>query len=229
MYLLENFFHAISFYPQCQYKISYKIPYTVTYSTGAGGGIAPEGAGVNGGSSVALPEQGSMTGPEGAVLTGWNDGAVTYPMGVSYTVNGNVTLTAQWGALASMEAVAAHLASPPEGQAGTKTVSIFLPVELALADGTNGWAALLSAIQAADKYVALDLSTSTITGMTGTTGRFAPGTADTGERYITALVLPDTATSIKAGSSSSLLHLWIFAPSVTQKSRLSGMLSEFAG
>jgi hypothetical protein len=30
-------------------------------------------------------------------------------------------------------------------------------------------------------------------------------------------------------SSSSLLHLWIFAPSVTQKSRLSGLLWQFAG
>jgi hypothetical protein len=31
------------------------------------------------------------------------------------------------------------------------------------------------------------------------------------------------------GFSSSLLHLWIFAPSVTQKSRLSGLLWQFAG
>jgi hypothetical protein len=29
--------------------------------------------------------------------------------------------------------------------------------------------------------------------------------------------------------SSSLLHLWIFAPSVTQKSRLSGLLWQLAG
>jgi hypothetical protein len=31
------------------------------------------------------------------------------------------------------------------------------------------------------------------------------------------------------GESGSLLHLWIFAPPITQKSRLSGLLSEFAG
>jgi hypothetical protein len=32
----------------------------------------------------------------------------------------------------------------------------------------------------------------------------------------------------KEPASGSLLHLWIFATSATQKSRLSGLLSEFA-
>jgi hypothetical protein len=54
---------------------------------------------------------------------------------------------------------------------------------------------LLSAIGTAGKYVALDLSSCTMTGT------FDPGTANTGEKYIVSLVLPDAATGIKAGSS----------------------------
>jgi hypothetical protein len=79
---------------------------------------------------------------------------------------------------------------------------ILLPVDIDLADASgNGWADLLDEIADANGgsgvYVALDLSTSTMSGMTGTPGEFDPGTANTGEQYIVSLVLPDEVESIK--------------------------------
>jgi hypothetical protein len=64
-----------------------------------------------------------------------------------------------------------------------------------LANG--GWEAILSAIAEADKYVSLDLSVCTMDGT-----EFDPGTG-TGAEKITALILPDTAQSIKAGTSDN--------------------------
>ncbi|MDR1211554.1 MAG: leucine-rich repeat domain-containing protein, partial [Spirochaetaceae bacterium] len=77
-----------------------------------------------------------------------------------------------------------------------------LPVEINLAG--NGWTDLLGVIQSKDKNVALDLSACDITGMTGVEGEFDPDyTITTGKAKIVSLVLPDTAESIKAGTSSN--------------------------
>jgi hypothetical protein len=70
-----------------------------------------------------------------------------------------------------------------------------LPVSLDLAGG--GWAALLTTLQSAGKYVALDLSICT---MSGTEFDPQPGPGDAGEGRIVSLVLPNTAESITAGS-----------------------------
>jgi hypothetical protein len=64
----------------------------------------------------------------------------------------------------------------------------------------DNWAALLSIIQAAGKYVDLDLSDCT---MSGIDPEFDPGTADTGERYIVSLVLPDMVTGVREGGSGN--------------------------
>jgi hypothetical protein len=72
------------------------------------------------------------------------------------------------------------------------------PIFLPLASGTNlpaEWSSILSAI--AGKYVALDLSACTANG------EFDPGMAAPGESFIVSLILPDTATSIKAGYYSN--------------------------
>ena len=73
------------------------------------------------------------------------------------------------------------------------------PVPLALAiDLSADWTDLLSAIETAGKYAALDLSASTMTG-----AEFDPGEANTGEKYVVSLALPGGATGIKAGADSS--------------------------
>jgi hypothetical protein len=75
---------------------------------------------------------------------------------------------------------------------GTPGDPIPLPVAINLAD--PGWADLLSAIQSAGKYVALDLS-----ACTPAAAEFDPGAANPGEKWIVSLVLPDGATGVKAG------------------------------
>ena len=45
------------------------------------------------GEAITLPEARRS----GYTLTGWSDGGQTYAPGDTYTVNGSVILTAQWG------------------------------------------------------------------------------------------------------------------------------------
>jgi hypothetical protein len=59
----------------------------------------------------------------------------------------------------------------------------------------NGWAALLSEIQSAGKYVALDLSACPMDDT-----EFNPGASGAGKTKIVSLVLPDEAERIKAGA-----------------------------
>jgi hypothetical protein len=69
-----------------------------------------------------------------------------------------------------------------------------LPVKI---DFSTGWSTLLSAINDADKLVALDLSACTMSDP-----EFDPGkTIDTGKAKIVSLVLPETATSLTAGGN----------------------------
>jgi hypothetical protein len=71
--------------------------YTVAYTAGLGGGTAPASKTVIEGTEINLPAQGSMTAPSGAIFDGWKDGGgTTYTAGKNYTVNANVTFTAQW-------------------------------------------------------------------------------------------------------------------------------------
>jgi hypothetical protein len=74
------------------------------------------------------------------------------------------------------------------------------PVSVALSDSfTNDiWASALSAIAEAGKYVSLDLSACAMTDT-----EFDPGAATEGADKITALVLPSTAKSIKAGTEDN--------------------------
>jgi hypothetical protein len=81
------------------------------------------------------------------------------------------------------------LANAEGGESTDNPVPLTLSVNLA----NGGWEAVLSAINAIGKYVALDLSACTMDGT-----EFDLGTAD-GADKVTALVLPDAAKSIKAG------------------------------
>ena len=70
------------------------IQYTVTYDYNGGSG-SPASETVNAGSATTLPTP-TRTGYN---FSSWSDGTNTYAGGASYTVNGNVTLTAQWTAI----------------------------------------------------------------------------------------------------------------------------------
>jgi hypothetical protein len=117
---------------------------------------------------------------------------------VTYTVTAADTTTAAWTVtvtfvIDSADVVEDILDSASGG--GSSADPVVLPVALDLGD--NGWADLLSAIDDADKYVALDLSASTMSGT-----EFDPGTVAAGARLIVSLILPDAVESIKAGTSS---------------------------
>ena len=68
-----------------------KTEYTVTYDAN-GGNVTPGSVTVEEGDFVTLPTPTL----EGYTFKGWSDGTTTYAAGANYTVDGNVTLTAQW-------------------------------------------------------------------------------------------------------------------------------------
>jgi hypothetical protein len=116
-----------------------------------------------------------------------NSGYVTSGPGL-----GPVTLPA----LDSVAAVAMWIAADT-AHGGTATNPVNLPpVNLNLA---SDWTNLLGVIQTAGKFVKLDLSECTMSGM-----EFDPDyTISTGKNRIVSLTLPDAATSVKAGTSYS--------------------------
>ena len=82
--------------PVALYKY-YSTPlprYTITFTANGGTGDAPVVADQLGGAKFNLPAN-TFT-YDGHQFTGWNDGTNTYAAGANYTVNGNVTFTAQW-------------------------------------------------------------------------------------------------------------------------------------
>lgn len=83
--------YTISMTPVELFKLS---GYTVTYDCNGGTSGCPEDqSGITGGTEInlpAAPTKGCNT------FAGWNDGTTTYDAGAAYTVNANVTMTAQW-------------------------------------------------------------------------------------------------------------------------------------
>jgi len=75
------------------------VTYKVTFNANGGSGTVPTAKTVDAGSSITLPNQGSLTN-SGYDFDGWNtkdDGTGTnYSAGSSYTPTGNVTLYAKW-------------------------------------------------------------------------------------------------------------------------------------
>jgi hypothetical protein len=93
---------------------------------------------------------------------------------------------------------------------GAFTDPIPLP-PLAITDAfSDYWLALITAIAGKGAYVELDL---TYCGMGGVSpsGEFNPGAANTGEPFISALALPNAATSIKGGTftASTFQHFTV--------------------
>jgi hypothetical protein len=99
--------------------------------------------------------------------------------------------------LTSTDEVRAYLATQT-AQTGTVDNPVYLPVQINLGIMTaakSDWRDMLAAIEEADKYVDLDLSVCTMSGIA-----FNPGPAvATGKDKIVSLDLPDTATMITGG------------------------------
>ncbi|MBQ6306705.1 MAG: InlB B-repeat-containing protein, partial [Bacteroidales bacterium] len=73
--------------------------YTVIYDCNGGTSGCPENVtGITAGTSITLAAAPTKT---DYTFDGWNDGSTTYEAGANYTVNGNVTMTAQWTEIVS--------------------------------------------------------------------------------------------------------------------------------
>ncbi|MDR2194057.1 MAG: InlB B-repeat-containing protein [Treponema sp.] len=72
------------------------VTYTVTFSAGDGSGEPPTTQTAVAGTVITLPGMGSMSAPFGKIFAGWKADDDPYQEGGSYTVNTDVTFTAQW-------------------------------------------------------------------------------------------------------------------------------------
>ncbi|MDR1252456.1 MAG: InlB B-repeat-containing protein, partial [Treponema sp.] len=68
--------------------------YTITYSAGTGSGTVPAPVVIESGTSIPLPAGSAPSG--GIPFHSWEMGGTVYTAGASYTVTGDVTLTARW-------------------------------------------------------------------------------------------------------------------------------------
>ena len=109
--------------------------------------------------------------------------------------SGTASVTVQEKTLSDITSIYNYLFASSGG--AITAVPVSLNVQLNLDDPQN-WSDLMDVIQAAGKFVALDLSACTISGT-----EFDPGTTYTGKTKIVSLVLPDAVTSIKAGDSNN--------------------------
>ena len=118
------------------------------------------------------------------------------------TVTKNINLYAKWNfilPLTNVNLVAPYLISQINGNNAANPV--VLPVEIALGNmtaGESGWRNLLNAIETANKYVNLDLTICTMTGI-----EFNPNSlVSDGKEKIVSIILPDAAEAIVDGSYS---------------------------
>jgi uncharacterized repeat protein (TIGR02543 family) len=129
---------------------------------------------------------------------------------------GEKTFYAKWHQngqpLTSAADIGAYIVNAADEDNSADNPVILPAVTINLADG--GWAVLLTAISGAGKYVALDLSAC---DMGADVTEFDPGTADTGEKFIASLVLPEAATSVKASSYIGTFRYFTALTSVTGK------------
>jgi hypothetical protein len=93
--------------------------YTVGFDAGDGSGTPPASQTVNAGQSITLPGQGNMTAPTGKSFNGWETGGQNYAVGGSYTVNGNVTFTAQWQTTGGNDAPSVSFTAITDMKVGT--------------------------------------------------------------------------------------------------------------
>ncbi|MDR1326311.1 MAG: leucine-rich repeat protein, partial [Treponema sp.] len=141
---------------------------------------------------------GTSVSSDGLLSVGTNETAATLTVKATSTVDSSksgtasVTISGNDGRnlITSIAEVQTYLSAASNGATAADPVS--LDVRLNLADTSDGWTALLDAIQTANKFVALNLSACTLSGT-----EFDPGETATGESKIVSLVLPNTAKSIK--------------------------------
>jgi hypothetical protein len=170
-------------------KMDIELPvegYTITFD-------ANGGAFEDGGDTITMiaPENGTLTLPpvswDGRNSSGW------YSEGKPFTaetrISGDTTVQAKWWLL--IRDIVPYLEKAAGGESTANPIPVAVSDEL----GNGGWADVLAALTIGGKYVSLDVSPCTMDGT-----EFKPGT-DAGANRVVALILPDAAKSIQAGTS----------------------------
>lgn len=162
--------------------------YTVSYANGGGTGTAPSShTGVTSGSSITLKTN-TFTAPAGKQFAGWNDGTSTYDAGVSYTVTGNKTMTAQWSCITPT--ISVHPSDGSCVQGGSPT-----PLTVTAAAGTGTltyqWKQCATS---GGTYV------NVTGGSGGTTASYTPPVSSVGTMYYKCVV---TNTGSSCGTSAT--------------------------
>ncbi len=127
------------------YKTSGDTPqpttYTVTYDCNGGTSECPDNvSNITAGTSITLASAPSKT---NYTFDGWNDGTTNYDAGDSYTVNGDVTMTAQWTENADPSGITATLVIEDYADAnnwtnGTQyTSAVVQPITFTASGGGN--------------------------------------------------------------------------------------------
>jgi uncharacterized repeat protein (TIGR02543 family) len=158
---------------------------TVTFNTNGGNEVEPQT--ITEGEVVARPEIDPTK--DGSFFVGWYaDESLTMPYDFSTSVSNALTVYAKWGGYTNVTDIAAYLASVSGGDRVDNPVAVKVDFNV-----STNWASLLTTIQSANKYVALDLSACTMNGT-----EFDPdNTNATGKGKIVSLILPTAAQSIK--------------------------------
>jgi hypothetical protein len=131
-----------------------------------------------------------FTGPVPYTVTAADLSTVTYTVTVTASVLSSVTDIAAW--IDEQTALGYGTAGNP------------VPLALAVTLDSAQWGSTLSTIAGKGKYVTLDLTdcaagTHSSGGGLYSNGTFDPGTVNSGEQYVTALILPAAAANVRAG------------------------------
>ena len=86
------------------FTAQYQAYVTASFAAGEGSGSAPADIERLPGTEIALPEN-SFTAPENYTFVGWSDGTEIYNPGARYTLTNDVTFTAQWELLMTVNFV----------------------------------------------------------------------------------------------------------------------------
>jgi uncharacterized repeat protein (TIGR02543 family) len=175
---------------------------TVTFNSNGGTAVAPYTTSTHG-VTITAPASTKVR----CTLEGWyRDAVLTNKWNFATdTVTANITFYAKWTYLGGtpityVEDVGPYLQTQSAGGSAGNLANLPMQINLGtMTQAESGWRQMLDAIEAAGKYINLDLSACTMSGTV-----FNPDSAiSTGKNKIVSITLPNIATSIQAGTGSS--------------------------
>jgi hypothetical protein len=175
---------------------------TITFNAD-GGTVSPASKQVNSGSPAGdLPVPENSPSFFGGWYTAQNGGGDVFTSGT--VVTASITVYAKWVAETNIGSIASYLIAQSGGSSTNNPIN--LPITLQLTEAN--WLTILSSIDSAGKYVALDISlcirsTANTGGGLRSNGDFDPiRNLSTGKSRIVSLILPNASSRIASASGS---------------------------